>query len=108
MTFYLGTHHPSWLRQLGIPLFISHRRLSGYRKLPKARGSWALDSGAFSELAQYGRWTFAPEQYVAAVRRYRDEIGKLAWAAPQDWTLLWPKSTANVVRLKLFVDPRAM
>jgi hypothetical protein len=22
---------------------------------------------------------------VAAVRRYRDEIGRLAWAAPQDW-----------------------
>jgi hypothetical protein len=85
MTFYLGTHHPGWLRRLSIPLFISHRRLMGYRTLPVARASWALDSGAFSELAQYGGWRLAPEQYVAAVRRFRDEIGKLAWAAPQDW-----------------------
>jgi hypothetical protein len=85
VTFYLGTHHPGWLKRLSIPLFISHRRLMGYRTLPVARGSWALDSGAFSDLAQYGRWTLAPEQYVAAVRRYRDEIGKLVWAAPQDW-----------------------
>jgi hypothetical protein len=26
-----------------------------------------------------------PEAYVAAVRRYRKSIGRLAWAAPQDW-----------------------
>jgi hypothetical protein len=41
--------------------------------------------GAFSELAAYGRWTLMPEEYVSAVRRYRDEIGHLSWAAPQDW-----------------------
>jgi hypothetical protein len=85
MKFYLGTHQPSWLRTFKVPLFISHRRLARYHSLPVARCPWALDSGAFSELSQYGRWTLTPEQYVAAVRRYRDEIGKLAWAAPQDW-----------------------
>src|SRR5262249_42954885 len=26
-----------------------------------------------------------PAAYVARIRRYRDEIGHLAWAAPQDW-----------------------
>jgi hypothetical protein len=59
--------------------------LAQYRTLPKARCRWALDSGAFSELSQYGRWTVTLEQYVQEVRRYRDEIGKLEWAAPQDW-----------------------
>ena len=28
---------------------------------------------------------FCAAVYVAAVRRYRDEIGSLEWAAPQDW-----------------------
>ena len=85
MTFYLGTHQPAWLRTFTVPLFISHRRLVSYRSLPAARCHWALDSGAFSELSLYGDWTLTPEQYVKAVRRYRDNIGKLDWAAPQDW-----------------------
>jgi hypothetical protein len=33
----------------------------------------------------HGRWTLTPEEYVAAVRRYATEIGRLDWAAPQDW-----------------------
>jgi hypothetical protein len=44
-----------------------------------------LDSGAFSELSIYGEWTEGPERYVAAVRRYQEEVGRLAWAGPQDW-----------------------
>lgn len=84
-TFYLGTHEPAWLGRVRMPLFISHRRLSRYRRLPVARCRWALDSGAFSELSLYGRWTLAPNAYVAAIRRYRVEVTHLVWAAPQDW-----------------------
>lgn len=84
-TFYLGTHMPHWLASSHFPLFSSHKRLARYRKLPVAHCRWALDSGAFSELSVYGRWTLTPEDYVAAVRRYRNEIGQLDWAAPQDW-----------------------
>ncbi|MFF5227475.1 hypothetical protein [Dactylosporangium sp. NPDC000521] len=86
--FYLGTHQPHWLRlALGVPLFISDRRLRAYRTLPRANGPWALDSGGFTELSQHGSWDHGPTpaQYAARVRRYRDEIGHLAWAAPQDW-----------------------
>ncbi|MEV8508112.1 hypothetical protein AB0368_25295 [Actinoplanes sp. NPDC051475] len=85
-TFYLGTHQPHWLR-LGVPLFVSDRRLRRYRRLPRAAASWALDSGGFTELSQYGTWNTGPTpaDYVARVRRYRDEIGHLVWAAPQDW-----------------------
>lgn len=83
--FYLGTHEPAWLGRVGFPLFVSHRRLLRYRQMPVARCRWALDSGAFSELSMYGQWTVAPTAYVAAVRRYRDGITHLAWAAPQDW-----------------------
>lgn len=83
--FLLGTHHPGWLATAGVPLFVSDRRLRGYRRLPRAIASWALDSGGFTELQTYGRWTIGPAEYVARVRRYRDEIGMLLWAAPQDW-----------------------
>lgn len=85
MRFYLGTHIPSWLERVDVPLFVSHRRLVGRRTLPRARAPWALDSGGFTELQMYGEWRTTPAEYVAAVRRYRDEIGLLEWAAPQDW-----------------------
>lgn len=83
--FYLGVHHPYWLSQTVTPLFVSHRALAPRRSLPRAHGPWALDSGAFTELSTYGGWTTAAAAYAAAVRRYRDEVGSLEWAAPQDW-----------------------
>lgn len=84
MRFYLGTHRPSWLSRTGVPLFISRRTLAASR-LPVALGPWALDSGGFSEIALHGRWVTTPEQYVAEVRRFASEIGRLEWAAVQDW-----------------------
>lgn len=83
--FFLGTHEPSWLRRAGFPLFVSHRRLARLRRLPRAIAPWALDSGGFTELNLYGEWRTTPGDYVRAVRRYRDEVGSLVWAAPQDW-----------------------
>ena len=92
--FYLGTHQPSWLATVTVPLFVSHRRLAGRRTLPaRARtgfaktlsAPWALDSGGFSELSMFGEWRTTPAEYVAAVARYDREIGHLDWAAPQDW-----------------------
>ena len=86
MKFWLGTHEASWLARLDVPLFVSHRRLSRYKRaLPVARGPWALDSGGFTELNLHGRWETTEEEYVAAVARYADEVGNLAWAAPMDW-----------------------
>lgn len=85
MKFYLGTHHPHWLRLTDVPLFISRRQLARYKALPRALGSWALDSGGFTELSMHGRWTLPAADYAREVQRYRDEIGGLAWAAPQDW-----------------------
>lgn len=83
MRFYLGTHVPSWLEFLDIPLFVSRRRLG--KNLPRALGRWALDSGGFSELSLFGEWRTTVPQYVAEVRRFESEIGGLDWAAPMDW-----------------------
>ena len=83
-TFYLGSHQPHWLATAGAPLFISHRRLAGRKTLPRASAEWALDSGAFSELAIYGEWKTTVREYHRAVRRHDDQIGKLSWVAPLD------------------------
>lgn len=83
--FYLGTHQPRWLSSSSVPLFVSHRRLRDRKRMPRAMAPWALDSGGFSELSLYGRWTIDAKSYAQAVIRYADEIGNLQWAAPQDW-----------------------
>lgn len=84
-TFYLGAHHPHWLRVLDVPLFVSHHQLRKYKKLPRARVPWALDSGGFTHVKKHGAWLITAEEYVAAVRRYADEVGNMQWAAPRDW-----------------------
>jgi hypothetical protein len=89
MRFFLGTHQPHWLgdeRFSGCPLFISRRRLTKYKTLPEPATTFALDSGGFTELQMYGRWTLTVEQYAADALRFLSFYGKkLIWVAPQDW-----------------------
>jgi hypothetical protein len=90
LMFLLGTHLPGWLkdsRRLDERLFVSDRRLRGCKRLPVATAEWSLDSGGFTELSTYGDWSHGPTptEYAGRVRRYRDEVGRLVWAAPQDW-----------------------
>jgi hypothetical protein len=87
-TFYLGTHRPNWLwdGSMPFPLMASDRTLREVVNLrPATAPEWSLDSGGFTELSSYGRWTVSPREYVERVARYDREIGGLAWAAPQDW-----------------------
>jgi hypothetical protein len=92
--FYLGTHKPHWLWTPGmgetgltedIPLFVSYRRLLDKATWKPAVRDWALDSGGFSELVRNPRWTTGPREYCEAVARAQREIGRMAWAAPQDY-----------------------
>jgi hypothetical protein len=83
--FWLGAHHPRWLATVGLPLMVSRRSLAGRRSLPRAAEQWVLDSGGFTELSLNGGWTVASYTYARDVARYRDEVGRLVWAAPQDW-----------------------
>lgn len=84
---YTGTHMPNWLWSgaAGFRLFVSHRRLCRYKTLRPSLVPWALDSGGFSELSLFGEWRTSPPEYAEAVARYDSEIGRLEWAAPQDW-----------------------
>ena len=68
--FYLGTHMDGWLAHVGVPLFVSHRRLARRKTLPKARSGWALGSGGYSELSLYGGWRTTPEEYVCRFSKF--------------------------------------
>lgn len=82
--FWLGAPDPSWLARTDVRLCVSHTRLRSRKSLPQARVPWILDSGGYTELVRHGRWTVSPQDYVSATRRYREDIGCLRWAAPQD------------------------
>jgi hypothetical protein len=85
--FYLGTHKPQWLWQYpGRRYFISDVQLrtrKGFRG--RAAAPWALDSGGYTELNKYGRWTISDVDYAKRINRYAESLGHLLWAAPQDW-----------------------
>lgn len=83
--FWLGTHMPEWVQRTDVPLFLSRRRLCRRKKWPTALGPWALDSGGFSELSMFGRWTIGEQQYVDEIRLWSEQMGGLSWAAAQDW-----------------------
>lgn len=89
LTFYLGTHRDRWLitAPKDVALFISHRVLADRKTLPKASPGrhYAVDSGAFTELSLHGEFKTTPEAYIEALARYDEQIGDIAWAAPQDW-----------------------
>src|SRR5258708_8216594 len=85
MKVYLGSHQPHWLYDSEVPLFVSHRTLRQRKSLYLSDCNWALDSGGFSELSLFGDWTVTADDYIKAVYRYWNEIGKLDFAAPQDW-----------------------
>lgn len=85
MRFYLGTHKTGWLGTVGVPLCVSRRALAVRHRLPAAVAPWVLDSGGFTELAAYGEWRTEPARYADEAARYAAEIGRLEWAAVQDW-----------------------
>jgi hypothetical protein len=84
-TFYLGTHIPAWLGKVEFPLFLSRRRLNKQSTWRESSGKWALDSGAFTELNQYGKWTVPARKYADEAITFQAVIGKMDFASIQDW-----------------------
>jgi hypothetical protein len=86
MTFYLGTHIPSWLEKCETSLFISYSRLKNRVTISKPTvKSWILDSGAFSELSINGKWTISAQKYADDTRFIRDITPRMSHAVIQDW-----------------------
>jgi hypothetical protein len=91
--FFLGTHRPHWLhpgksRILAPsgPLFVSARRLRDRRSpYPRCDIDFAVDSGGFTELSKFGRWTIGAAGYAEQMLLLAEQTGRLRWAAIQDW-----------------------
>ncbi|SDT74174.1 deazapurine DNA modification protein DpdA family protein [Actinoplanes derwentensis] len=69
----------------GDRVLISYDRLRTVKTPPVATAAWVLDSGAYRHLEKNRTWTVSAARYAADIRRYAAEIGRLVWAAPQDW-----------------------
>jgi len=86
MQFYLGTHVYTWLYHItDIPLFLSYNTLRKVKTYKSAQTDWALDSAGFSELSKYGTWVKTENDYIRDLLKYQEQLGRLQWAAPQDW-----------------------
>lgn len=86
MNFWLGAHMPHWLGFVDVPMMVARHRLVDRRTLPRAVAPWMLDSGGFNHLRRERTWDGVPPQvYAAQARRLFDQVGNLAFVAPQDW-----------------------
>lgn len=88
MKFYLGTHQPYWLCSptfSGVRLFVSAVRLEIQCPRSRAVAPYAVDSGGFSFVGSTGGYPWTPREYCDRLLRWRDRLGPMDWAAPQDW-----------------------
>jgi hypothetical protein len=87
LCFYLGTHRPGWLWDpaADFELCVSYNTLAPRLSLREATHGWLLDSGAYTWLQTAGHCPVEPIRYVQDVDRFDRQIGRLDWAAPQDW-----------------------
>lgn len=80
--FYVGLHQPSDAKHFD-RAFLSVNRIRG-RKKAIAAGSWIMDSGAFTEISNHGRYRHSVEEYAAEINRWADDPNLVA-AVAQDW-----------------------
>lgn len=82
MRFFTGLHQPCDTREFDA-VFLSVNRLRT-RKSPLEIGDWIMDSGAFTEIQQHGRYRHEPADYAAEIRRWATS-GNLLAAVSQDY-----------------------
>lgn len=86
MKFYLGTPREAWLEyDTQIPFFISYRILRRKKNFKKVKMNWCLDSGGFTELSLYSKWTIDRDKYLDDCFTYYEEMGNVDFFCPQDW-----------------------
>ena len=82
MRFFTGLHQPSDARHFDAA-FVSVNRLRD-RKGPFAVGDWIMDSGAFTEVSNHGRYRHSVAEYAEQIRRW-SKNGNLLAAISQDY-----------------------
>lgn len=80
--FYIGLHNPAHAVHFERAM-ISVKRVWNRRK-PISCRDWILDSGAFTELAQYGDYRFSAQAYADQIRGLA-ETSPPVIAVSQDW-----------------------
>lgn len=80
--FYVGLHQPSHAQHFA-RCMVSVNRLRE-RRSSFVVGEWMMDSGAFTELIQHGRYRHSVAEYAVEIRRWRD-CGHLVAAVSQDY-----------------------
>ncbi|MBR1170519.1 DUF7221 family queuine tRNA-ribosyltransferase-like protein [Bradyrhizobium liaoningense] len=83
MRFFVGLHQPSDAKHID-RAFISVNRVRS-RKKQIGAGSWIMDSGAFTEIATYGRYRSTVEDYAAEINRWAIADSGLIAAVSQDY-----------------------
>src|SRR5215207_6909834 len=83
MYFFVGIHQPTDASRVGRFCMISINRLRG-RVSSFEVEEWMLDSGAFTEISDHGRYRTPPEQYAREVGRWSN-VGALLAAVSQDY-----------------------
>lgn len=82
MNFFVGLDCPFHAQNFEFA-FISINRIRN-RKGPFKVKNWIMDSGAFTEIRDHGRYRHSIEEYAAHIRRWKDN-GKLLAAVSQDY-----------------------
>jgi len=86
MKFYLGTHVLNHIERSDVPFFVSFRQLRKRKRKPFNHDTpICVDSGGFSELSLYGKWTVSPQEYIEELIRLKSLGLKIEWAAIQDY-----------------------
>ncbi len=80
--FFVGLHQPADARHFE-RTFISVNRLRRRRRPFPAR-SWIMDSGAFTEISNHGRYRQSEEEYAEQIDRWQT-VGDFKAAAIQDF-----------------------
>lgn len=82
MRFFVGLDRP-WEAKHFAAAFISVNTLRGRKKAIEP-AEWIMDSGAFSEILQHGRYRFPVEEYAFEINRWKG-CGTLLAAVSQDY-----------------------
>ena len=83
MKFYLGLHHPGDAKNVE-RAFVSANAVANRKSVIEAKREWILDSGAFTTLANHGRYLASERDYGGLVR-FMAGSSSLVAAVSQDY-----------------------
>jgi hypothetical protein len=85
-SYYLGCHHASWLyRDHRRALMISRRTLVSAVRLKPAVVPYAIDSAGFTEVDEFGGYSFCAMTFAREVAAWEDQLGPADFVGTQDW-----------------------